>query len=152
MTWPVYLPSACSSVTCTVAIHHIMENMTLQRIPDRRLYAPATFVIPFTSSNGPVTDPSDLRRPHPWSGNCSRQLLPALLYPEASDRNAASRRYAESGRRIALHPCSRQHPAPVGPGAQDIARPAWRWSALGACPRIEVVARESHFEVIFSII
>jgi hypothetical protein len=58
-----------------------------------------SLVIPFTSSNGPVTDSSDLRGPHPWSGNCSRQPLLALLYL----RDAGP-----------LHPCSRQHPTPVG--------------------------------------
>ena len=86
----------------------------------RRIHAPATFVIPFTSSNGPVTDSSNLRISHPLSGNCSRQLLLALLYL----------RGAEPERRIALHPCSRRHPAPVAPGAQDIVRLAGRWSAL----------------------
>ncbi len=34
-------------------------------------------MIPFTSSNGPVTDSSDLRGLHPRPSNCSRQLLPA---------------------------------------------------------------------------
>jgi hypothetical protein len=42
----------------------------------------------------------------------TRQLLHALLYPEASDRDAASHRNAGSERRIATerrpqHPCSR---------------------------------------------
>ena len=46
----------------------------------------------------------------------SRQLLSALLYPEASDRGAASRRGAGSERRIATErrpqpPCSRARSA-----------------------------------------
>jgi hypothetical protein len=35
------------------------DRWSLPGAPDRRIPAPATFVIPFTSSNGPVTDSSD---------------------------------------------------------------------------------------------